>query len=218
MNISERDRDALYRVIFSRRDVRTGFLATPIPNDVLNRILKAAHHAPSVGFMQPWDFIVVNDSKKKLAIKSGFIAANEQSSKLFSLEKQNQYNSLKLEGITEAPLGICVTCDRSRNGPVVLGRTIKPEMDLYSAVCAVQNMWLAARAENLGLGWVSIIHDSVLKDTLNIPEHIDIIGYLCIGYVEEFNSMPDLEASGWLERMDINEVIHHNTWTNPQKT
>ncbi|OUR85097.1 5,6-dimethylbenzimidazole synthase [Colwellia psychrerythraea] len=213
MNISESERNALYKVIFSRRDVRSEFLPKVVANDVVQRILKAAHHAPSVGFMQPWDFIVVTDTEKKIAIKKGFTEANKHSSALFTPEKSSQYNKLKLEGIVEAPLGICVTCDRNRNGPVVLGRTIKPEMDLYSAVCAVQNMWLAARAENLGLGWVSIIHDSVLRDVLAIPENIDIIGYLCLGYVSEFKAKPELEEKGWLPRMDIDDVIHHNAWS-----
>ncbi|GAA0821069.1 5,6-dimethylbenzimidazole synthase [Colwellia asteriadis] len=213
MNISESERDALYKVIFSRRDVRSEFLPTPIPNDVLSNLLKAAHHAPSVGFMQPWDFIVVDNEQTKVAIKAGFTQANEQAESLFSADKRSQYKKLKLEGIIEAPLGICVTCDKSRNGPVVLGRTVKAEMDLYSAVCAIQNMWLAARAENLGLGWVSIIEDAVLRDVLGIPEHIDIIAYLCIGYVSEFKNKPELEEKGWLPRMDINDVIHFNRWS-----
>jgi 5,6-dimethylbenzimidazole synthase len=213
MNISEIERDALYKVIFSRRDVRSEFLPTPVPQDVLSRILKAAHHAPSVGFMQPWDFVVVTDDDKKSAIKAGFTKANEHSSTLFSPEKNSQYKKLKLEGIIEAPLGICVTCDRSRNGPVVLGRTVKPEMDLYSAVCAIQNMWLAARAENLGLGWVSIVEDDVLRDVLAIPEHINIMAYLCIGYVFEFKIKPELEEKGWLPRMNIDDVIHINSWS-----
>ncbi|WP_281171127.1 nitroreductase family protein [Shewanella waksmanii] len=109
-------------------------------------------------------------------------------------------------------MGICVTCDRSRNGPVVIGRTIKPEMDLYSTVCAIQNMWLAARAENIGLGWVSIIHDEVLRAALDIPEQIEIVGYLCLGYVSQFETKPELESFGWLQREDITQLIHREKW------
>jgi len=214
MHINQQERDALYKVIFSRRDVRNDFLADKIPDDVLMRVLKAGHHAPSVGFMQPWDFIIVSDFATKKTIKQGFETANKASAEQFTGSRKQQYKKLKLEGILEAPIGICVTCDRTRTGPVVLGRTIKPEMDLYSAVCAVQNMWLAARAENLGLGWVSILHDKALKAALNIPEHIEIIGYLCLGYVSQFKEKPELEEKGWLSRTNIEDVIHYDTWSN----
>lgn len=212
MNITDTERDALYKIIYSRRDVRSEFLPKPVPDEIIARILKAAHHAPSVGYSQPWDFVLVKNQETKQAIKDGFEQAHAESAEMFSEEKKAQYKTFKLEGIVESPIGICVTCDRQKNGPVVIGRTIKPEMDLYSAVCAVQNMWLAARAENLGLGWVSILHDEVLRDTLNIPKDIDIIGYLCIGYVSKFNEKPELETAGWLPRQDINEIIHHEKW------
>lgn len=217
MHINQAERDALYKVIYSRRDVRKDFLSTPINDDVIQRILAAAHHAPSVGFSQPWDFILVSKEQTKQAIKQGYQAASEESAKLFADDKRETYQSFKLEGILEAPLGICVTCDRERNGPVVIGRTIKPEMDLYSTVCANQNMWLAARAENLGLGWVSIIHDEVLRSALNIPERLEIIGYLCIGYVSGFEDKPELEQFGWLERENLNQLVHHEQWSDKSK-
>ncbi len=212
MKINQTERDALYKVIHTRRDVRKDFLQTAIPDEVLTRILMAGHHAPSVGFMQPWDFILVTQAETKQRIKLGYEAAREESAAMFSEDKQEQYKSFKLEGIMEAPLGICVTCDRKRNGPVVIGKTIKPEMDLYSTVCAIQNMWLAARAENIGLGWVSIIHDEVLRESLNIPEDKDIIAYLCLGYVSEFKDEPELEEYGWLPRQDIDQLIHKEKW------
>lgn len=215
MNISQDERDALYKVIFSRRDVRRDFLPEPIPDEVVQRILTAGHHAPSVGFMQPWDFILVQDAETKKAIKAGFDAANEASARQFSGERQTLYRSFKLEGIMEAPLGICVTCDRNRTGPVVLGRTVKPEMDLFSAVCAVQNIWLSARAENIGMGWVSIIHDDVLRDALGVPQEIDIIGYLCLGYVSQFQEKPELERFGWLPRQALEKRIHKEFWSAP---
>lgn len=213
MNINQAERDALYKVLFARRDVRKDFISSPIPNDVIERILTAGHHAPSVGFMQPWDFILVTEEETKNTIKSGYESARIESAQQFSEEKRETYEALKLEGILEAPLGICVTCDRKRNGPVVIGRTIKPEMDLYSTVCAIQNMWLAARAENIGLGWVSIIHDDVLRSALGIPENIEIIAYLCLGYVSQFQEQPELETFGWLPRENINKLIHQEKWS-----
>ena len=212
MHINNAEREALYKVIYARRDVRRDFLTKPISEEVVSRILNAAHHAPSVGFMQPWDFVLVTEPETKRAIKAGYLKASQESADMFADNKRDQYKRFKLEGILEAPLGICVTCDRERNGPVVIGRTIKPEMDLYSTVCAIQNMWLAARAENIGLGWVSIIHDEVLRETLNIPQHIDIIAYLCLGYVSAFQEKPELETFGWLEREDIKSLIHRESW------
>lgn len=214
MKINDLERDALYKIIHSRRDVRKNFISDPIPDEVLERILNAAHHAPSVGFMQPWDFVLVTDEHTKQKIKQGYEAAHSESAQLFAEDKRSTYQSFKLEGILEAPLGICVICDRNRNGPVVIGKTIKPEMDLYSTVCAIQNMWLAARAENIGLGWVSIIHDDILRQALNIPNDIEIIAYLCLGYVSQFNDKPDLEALGWLPRQNISGLIHKERWKN----
>jgi len=213
MIINDEERDALYKVIFSRRDVRKDFIKKPIPDDVLERILMAGHHAPSVGFMQPWDFILVTEENTKLALKKGYDIASKESAIQFSEDKKEEYKNFKLEGILEAPLGICITCDRKRNGPVVIGRTIKPEMDLYSSVCAIQNIWLAARAENIGLGWVSIIHDDVLRKTLNIPNNIEIIAYLCLGYVSKFNQKPELEEFGWLPREPLKKLIHKEKWS-----
>jgi 5,6-dimethylbenzimidazole synthase len=210
MKISEEERNAVYKTIFSRRDVRSDFIDRNIPEDTLMRVLTAAHHAPSVGFMQPWDFIIINDKETKQKIKNGFDQANAASKIMFNDDKKKEYQKFKLEGILEAPIGICVTCDRERNGPVVLGKTIKPEMDLYSAVCAVQNLWLAARAENLGVGWVSIIEDDILRDALDIPSKIEIIAYLCIGYVNQFKDKPELESAGWLPRRPLEKAIHYN--------
>jgi len=213
MKINNAERDAVYKTIFARRDVRGQFTEKNIEEDVLRRILTAAHHAPSVGFMQPWDFVVVQQQQTKALIKEGFDAAHQRSAEMFDKQQSSQYQQFKLEGIMEAPIGICITCDRSRNGPVVIGRTINSQMDLYSSVCAVQNLWLAARAENLGVGWVSIIEDAVLRSALAIPENIDIIAYLCIGHVSHFKDKPELESAGWLARRDINNVIHFDSWS-----
>src|SRR5262249_45069693 len=140
---SEAERAAIYRVIRARRDVRR-FRPDPIPPDVLQRLLGAAAQAPSVGYMQPWNFLLLHDPHVRQDIHQAFLRANAEAEALFPPGRREQYAGLKLEGIREAPLNLCVTCDRSRFGPVVLGRTCQPDMDLYSTVCAVQNFWLAA--------------------------------------------------------------------------
>jgi len=209
---SATERDAVYKCIFNRRDVRGQFLPDPIPDDVLARLLNAAHHAPSVGFMQPWDFIVVRDAAIKRKVQSAFQRAHVQAAEMFENEQQRTYRTLKLEGIVEAPIGICITCDRSRSGPVVIGRTHQREMDLYSAVCAVQNLWLSARAENVGVGWVSILRHDDLRDALGIPPSIQPIAYLCVGYVSHFFEKPELETAGWLPRIPLADVLWIDQW------
>jgi 5,6-dimethylbenzimidazole synthase len=206
------ERDAVYKCIFNRRDVRGQFLADPIPDAVLARILRAAHHAPSVGFMQPWDFIVVRSPAIRQRVRDAFEAANAEAAGMFEDERQKAYRKLKLEGIVEAPIGICITCDRSRTGTVVLGRTHQADMDLYSAVCAVQNLWLAARVENIGVGWVSIIKHDDLRAALGIPSSIQPIAYLCVGYVSHFLQKPELETKGWLPRVPLSDAVWIDQW------
>jgi 5,6-dimethylbenzimidazole synthase len=210
--LSAAERAAVYRCIETRRDVRGEFLAEPVPDVVLARILRAAHHAPSVGYMQPWNFIVVRARDVKQRIYEGFCAANDEAAARFESERAKLYRSLKLEGIRSAPIGICVTCDRERAGPVVLGRTHQPDMDLYSTVCAVQNIWLAARAEGVGVGWVSIISAETLKRILNIPKEIVLIAYLCVGYVQHFQERPELESRGWRGHLPLADLVSFDTW------
>ena len=211
-SFSAEERDALYKAIFSRRDVRGQFAPDPVPDEVLTRVLTAAHHAPSVGFMQPWNFIVVHDPAVKARVHADFAQANEEAKALFEGERQTLYSRLKLEGIREAPVNLCVTCDRERSGPVVLGRTHIPTMDLYSCVCAVQNLWLAARAEGLGVGWVSILHEDRLRAVLGIPERIVPIAYLCLGYVSHFHETPELEKAGWRNRLALEDLVFRDRW------
>jgi 5,6-dimethylbenzimidazole synthase len=206
------EREAVYRCIFSRRDVRSRFLPDPLPDHVLARILRAAHHAPSVGFMQRWDFIVVRDAAAKRKVREAFDVADREAAAMFEGEKRSAYRALKLQGIEDAPVGICITCDRARSGPVVLGRTHQREMDLYSAVCAAQNLWLAARAESVGVGWVSIMHYDHLRAALAIPASIQPIAYLCVGYVSAFAPEPDLQAKGCRSRMPLEEVVWFDRW------
>lgn len=207
-------REAIYNAIFLRRDVRGQFLPTPIPEEVLSRILTAAHHAPSVGFMQPWNFLLVQSPEVKRRVRDAFQVAHTEAAGMFEADKRSTYQKLKLEGIVEAPLGICITCDRERTGPVVIGRTHMKTMDLYSSVCAVQNLWLAARAEGVGVGWVSIFNQEDLQNALGIPRHITPIAYLCIGYVSHFHARPELETAGWLPRLPIEELVYFEQWGN----
>jgi 5,6-dimethylbenzimidazole synthase len=205
------EKEAVYKAIFARRDVRR-FLSSPLPCEVIERILLAAHHAPSVGFMQPWNFILIRDAQRKKQIKEAFLLARSQEEDGFRDEKKKLYLSLKLEGIEEAPLNICVTCDSTRHGPAVLGRSLIPETDIYSTCCAIQNLWLAARAEGLGVGWVSILSQERLKEILRIPSYVTVIGYLCMGYPERFERKPELETVGWLDRLPLRDLIFRETW------
>lgn len=209
---TEPEREAVYKAIFNRRDVRDQFLPDAIAPEVLERILTAAHHAPSVGFSQPWSFLLIRSAERRKQVHNLFTAANAEAAGQFSDERAKLYQSLKLEGILKAPLNICVTCDRTRGGKVVLGRTHNPEMDLYSTVCAVQNMWLSARAEGVGMGWVSIYRHDELRDLLNIPDHVQIIAYLCMGHVAELYERPELEVKGWAERLAMEDIVHEETW------
>ncbi len=213
--LSAEDRRGLYRAILSRRDVRSQFVPDPIADEVLARVLTAAHWAPSVGFMQPWSFILVRDPAQRRRIKTAFDRANEEAALMFEGERRERYRSLKLEGILDAPVNLCITCDRDRIGPVVLGRTHNPEMDVYSTVCAVENLWLAARAEGLGVGWVSIIDESALKTILELPERVVPVAYLCLGRVSAFLPKPELETKGWRQRLPLDSLVVHERWDGP---
>ncbi len=209
---SDAARAAVYQAIFTRRDVRGQFLPDPVPDEVLSRILVAAHYAPSVGFMQPWNFLLVRSQQVKQRVHAVFNQANEEAAQMFEGSKRAQYSSLKLEGILEAPLNLCITCDRTRTGPVVLGRTHIPTMDVYSSVCAVQNLWLAARAEGVGVGWVSVFHQDQLQEALGIPPEIIPVAYLCLGYVSHFYQQPELENAAWLPRLPIEDLVYVDQW------
>lgn len=201
-----------YDTLFNRRDVRGEFRQQAIADDVLAKLLIAAHHAPSVGFSQPWNFIVVRRPEVKQGVYQAFCEANEEAANRFEGERQRQYRRLRLQGILDAPVNLCVTCDRSRGGEVVLGRTHQRDMDLYSAVCAVQNLWLAARAEGLGMGWVSIIRPERLKQIFALPESVEPVAYLCLGYVDYFHERPELEKRGWEKRTDLKDLVFADCW------
>ena len=212
--LTDAEKEGLYKAIFLRRDVRSHFVGREIPDSVLLRILNAAHHAPSVGFSQPWNFILIKDKQTRQKIKESFARERERSIAMLdgNRQRQKQYAELKLEGIMESAINICVTYDPTRFGPFVLGRTSIEETGVYSVACAIQNLWLAARAEGIGVGWVSILANEDLEKILAIPPHIKPIAYLCLGYVNEFGDRPDLERAGWLPRMRLAQVVCYERW------
>ena len=214
-SFSEADRQGLYRAIFERRDVRSQFLPDPIQPEILANLIDAAHHAPSVGFMQPWDFIVIDSLELRKKIKAIFDQENQKAAKNYTGERATHYRRLKLEGIIESPINLCITCDRNRGGPYVVGRNTILETDLFSVCLAIQNFWLAARVEGIGVGWVSILDQVQLAKGLNLPNHVYPVAYLCLGYVSEFLSRPELESEGWRSRLPLNELVHGNVWGKP---
>jgi len=212
IDFSEQERESFYKAIYSRRDVRSNFTSEQIDDQVLMRILKAGHHAPSVGFSQPWNFILVKNIETREKIKESFENEKARSSKLIEEPRRSKYLSYKLEGILESSINICVTYDPKKFGPFVIGRTSMPETGTFSVCCAVQNMWLAARTEGIGVGWVSILSNETLREALNIPDHVVPVAYLCLGHVNKFETKPDLETSGWLPRLKLDDVIYHEKW------
>ncbi|RMW38907.1 MAG: 5,6-dimethylbenzimidazole synthase [Nitrosopumilus sp.] len=215
-NFTEEEKKGFYKAIYSRRDVRSHFTSRPIEDEALSKILHAAHHAPSVGFSQPWNFILIKDIQTKKRIKASFEEEKNRSSQLVEEPKRSKYLSFKLEGILESPVNLCVTYDPSKFGPFVIGRSSIPEAGLYSVCCAIQNLWLAARTEGIGLGWVSILSNETLKENLELPEHVVPVAYLCLGYVDDFAEKPDLETAGWLPRLDLKDVVYFEKWNNQQ--
>jgi 5,6-dimethylbenzimidazole synthase len=208
---TEKENEAIYKVIYIRRDIRT-FLAQPIPPETVIKLLDAAHHAPSVGFMQPWNFILVtsNEIKKRLAW-----AADKERRALaihYEGEKESRFLNLKVEGLKQAPLTICITCDPTRGGSHVLGRNSMPETDILSTACAIQNMWLAACAEGLAMGWVSFNKKNDVRDILDIPPHIDPIALMSIGFTDHYPTSPILESANWETRKSLENLIYYDKW------
>lgn len=206
-DFSTAERAAVYRALRERRDVRTGYLPQPLDDATLYRLLAAAHQAPSVGFMQPWRFIVIRSEAVRTAVHEIFQRANADAAACYQGEQKELYSRLKLEGLLEAPQHLCVVCDdRSERGHS-LGRNSMPETSIYSVVCAIQNLWLAARTEGVGVGWVSILDPLAVKDLLRIPAGAELVAYLCLGYVREFACVPDLERDGWEQRAELAPLV-----------
>jgi len=214
---SQEEKDALYKVIETRRDVRS-FNNKPVPADAVERILKAAHQAPSVGFMQPWNFILIdsNELKEKLA----WSADKERRALAIHYEgdeRASAFLKLKIEGIKEAPITVCVTCDPTRGGAHVLGRNSIPETDMMSTACAIQNMWLASCVEGIAMGWVSFYKKADVREILEIPPHIDPVALISLGYTDVYPKAPILESSKWEKRKDLQNLISKNKWEGPEK-
>ena len=211
-DFSKEEKNGFYKAVFSRRDVRSHFSSEPIDDKTLSKILNAAHHAPSVGFSQPWNFILIKDIETRGKVKESFDNERKRSATLIEDPKRSKYLSLRLEGILASAVNVCVTYDPTKFGPFVIGRSSIPETGIYSVCCAIQNLWLAARTESIGLGWVSILSNDDLKKILEIPEHVVPIAYLCLGHVSKFAEKPDLESAGWLPRLDLKDVVFYEKW------
>lgn len=205
------ERAAIYKVIYERRDIRS-FLPDPLDEEAVSRILDAAHQAPSVGFMQPWNFILIQSQELKQKLRDAVERERMAASLHFEGEQNDRYLKLKVEGLLEAPMTICVTSDPTRGGRHVLGRNSIPETDVFSVSCAIQNMWLASRAEGIAMGWVSIFKKSDIRYILDIPPHVDPVGLISLGHTQEFPKRPLLEAAGWRERIPLQELIYREKW------
>lgn len=204
-------RRGVYEAIARRRDMHS-FLPDPLAPEVIARILGAAHQAASVGFSQPWNFVLVQDMGLRRRVHAHVQEERLRGAQRFEGERRQKYLSMKLEGILEGPVNLCVTCDRSRFGPAVLGRNTVPDADLYSTCGAVQNLWLAARAEGVGVGWVSILQPEALRELLELPDHVVPVAYLEMGYVETFPERPTLQTQGWLPRLPLENIVYQNAW------
>ncbi|MFK4070104.1 nicotinate-nucleotide--dimethylbenzimidazole phosphoribosyltransferase [Streptomyces sp. NPDC029674] len=209
---ADAEREAVLRVMRERRDIRNGFRSDPIPHEVLLRVLEAAHTAPSVGHSQPWDFVVIKSAETRRSMHE--LAARQRDAYAKSLPKgrAKQFKELKIEAILDTPVNIVVTADPTRGGRHTLGRHTQPQMAPYSSALAVENLWLAARAEGLGVGWVSFFDEREMVRALGLPEHLEVVAYLCVGYVDEFPDEPELMQAGWSKRRPLSWVVHEETY------
>lgn len=211
---SEQEQAAIYKVIAERRDMRH-FLPTPVAPETLARILAAAHHAPSVGLMQPWRFMRITDKTLRKAIHQLVdderIKTSQAIGEVENTTRMAEFLRLKVEGILECgELLIASLCDKREQH--VFGRRTLPEMDIASVSCAIQNMWLASRAEGLGMGWVSIFDPLKLAELLNIPPDAKPIAVLCLGHVSSFYKEPMLVETGWIAQKPLSDMLMENTW------
>ncbi|MBT2367557.1 nicotinate-nucleotide--dimethylbenzimidazole phosphoribosyltransferase [Streptomyces sp. ISL-10] len=206
------EREAVLRVMRERRDIRNGFRSDPIPHEVLLRVLEAAHTAPSVGHSQPWDFVVIRSAETRRTMHELAQRQREAYAKSLPKGRAKQFKELKIEAILDTPVNIVVTADPTRGGRHTLGRHTQPQMAPYSSALAVENLWLAARAEGLGVGWVSFFDEREMVRTLGLPEHLEVVAYLCVGYVDEFPEEPELMQAGWSKRRPLAWVVHEETY------
>ncbi|HKH88297.1 MAG TPA: 5,6-dimethylbenzimidazole synthase [Acidimicrobiales bacterium] len=202
----------LYETIFRRRDVRGQFSAEPLADETLAKVLAAAHAAPSVGLTQPWDFVVVTDRATRERFKAHVLEERQEFADSLPDERAERFAGIKIEGILEAACGVVVTYDSSRGAPAVLGRHAIADAGLYSVCLAIENLWLAATAEGLGVGWVSFYREAWLSELLGIPDGIRPVAWLCLGPVSHLEDTPDLERAGWRSRLDVEAVCHRERW------
>lgn len=200
---------AFYQVLNRRRDVRGEFTGEDIPEDVLRRVLGAAHAAPSVGLSQPWDFVLVKDQDTRRAFRDHVMAERQIFLDELSGERADTFAKIKIEGVLGSSLGVVVTYDPQRGSPAVLGRHAIADAGLYSVCLAIQNLWLAATAEGMGVGWVSFYREPFLRRLLGIPAGLRPVAWLCLGPVRTLQAVPDLERDGWRKRMPLDDVLHY---------
>jgi 5,6-dimethylbenzimidazole synthase len=208
----------LYDVLFRRRDTRAEFTGAPIEPDVLERVLGAAHAAPSVGLSQPWDFVLVTDPAVRSAFRDHVHAEREVFAGQLDDDQARLFDRIKVEGVMESSLGIVVSYDPGRGAPAVLGRHAIADAGLYSVCLAIQNLWLAATAEGLGVGWVSFYREEFLRDLVGLPEGLRPVAWLCVGSVARLPTVPDLERHGWRQRSPLASVLHHDRYGHPTIT
>jgi 5,6-dimethylbenzimidazole synthase len=210
---------SLYDVIHRRRDVRGQFTGAPCDPEALDRVLAAAHAAPSVGLSQPWDFVLVGD----VAVRTDFAAHVQYERDCFAAQlvaldaedggtRSQLFATIKIDGIAESSLSVVVTYDESRGAPAVLGRHAIPDAGLYSVCLAIENLWLAATAEGWGVGWVSFYREPFVVNLLGIPTGVRPVAWLCLGPVTHLEATPDLERQGWRTRRPLAECVHHDRW------
>lgn len=202
----------LYDTINRRRDTRREFTGEQVTADALARVLSAAHAAPSVGMSQPWDFVLVRDPATLDAFGGHVALERETFAATLTGERAETFSRIKVEGIRESGLGIVVGYDPTRGGPSVLGRHAIADAGLYSVVCAIENLWLAATAEGLGVGWVSFYREDFLRDLVGFPAHVRPVAWLCVGPVEDLPDVPDLERYGWRHRSPLAGVVHQERY------
>ncbi|WP_148615993.1 5,6-dimethylbenzimidazole synthase [Nocardioides rubriscoriae] len=202
----------VYEAIATRRDVRAEFTGAPVADDVLTRVLGAAHAAPSVGHSQPWDFVLVRDRATRTRFHGHVTAERATYAASLPPERASTFEAIRVEGVLDATLGVVVTHDPDRGGPQVLGRHTIDDAGLYSTCLAIQNLWLAATAEGLGVGWVSFYREPFLRDLLGIPAGVRPVAWLCVGPVSHLHDRPDLERHGWRERRPLADAVHHEKY------
>jgi 5,6-dimethylbenzimidazole synthase len=202
----------IYDVIHRRRDVRAQFTGEPVAPEVLHRILTAAHAAPSVGLSQPWDFVIVDDRAVRRAFHDHVQHERAAFAATLTAAAAERFARIKIDGVLESSLSIVVTYDPERGSPAVLGRHAIADAGLYSVCLAIQNLWLAATAERIGVGWVSFYREPHLRQLLGIPTGIRPVAWLCLGPVTHLEATPDLERHGWRGRRPLETAIHHDRW------